>query len=347
MNNINSNDFYADFNALAKLKTSAQKDPDGALKQVAQEFESIFINMMLKNMRASNDAIGADLFSSNESKQYREMLDSQMAQSLSKSGGIGISEALIRQLQSQGMSAATGSSQGSLSNTTSETDFLNQVATQDLARIQALARQTSSELIAQAKQASAASSSTNEQTASNSESVQKASQSNAVSPHSTPVEEAAFHSPNEFVASLWPLAQDAAKKLGIDPKAILAQAALETGWGKYPIAKSDGSASFNMFGIKADSRWNGERAVVTTLEYQNGIAKQQKAPFRAYESFSESFADYADFLQSSERYKDALQAGDDVAKFADKLQQGGYATDPRYSEKIQNIAASDWFKTLL
>ncbi|TBR38415.1 flagellar assembly peptidoglycan hydrolase FlgJ [Marinomonas agarivorans] len=339
MNKINSNDFFADFNALAKLKAKAQTDPDGALKKVAQEFESIFINMMLKNMRASNDAIGSDLFSSNESKQYREMLDSQMAQSLSKSGGIGISEALIRQLQSQSLNATAGSSQGTLSNTTSETDFLNQVATQDLARIQALARQTSSEFIAQVKDASVA---PQAKMVSNSESTQN----DTATVNPTPVEEASFNSPDEFVASLWPLAQEAAKKLGVDPKAILAQAALETGWGKYPIAKSDGSASFNMFGIKADSRWSGERAVVTTLEYQNGIAKQQKAPFRAYESFSESFSDYADFLTSSERYKDALLAGDNVAMFADKLQQGGYATDPQYSQKIQSIAESDWFKGL-
>lgn len=337
MNKVDSNDFFADFNALAKLKTRAQKDPDGALRKVAQEFESIFINMMLKNMRASNDAIGADLFSSNESKQYREMLDAQMSQALAKSGGMGIADALVRQLQSQSLSGQDATA----SQKNSETNFLNQVATQDLARIQALARQTSSDLMKEVQQ-------TNQVNVASTETKNTVSAMATKTAEQTipAVEEVAFSSPNEFIKSLWPLAQQAGKSLGIDPKAVLAQAALETGWGKYPIAKADGTASFNMFGIKADSRWNGDRAVVSTLEYQNGIAKQQKAPFRAYNSFADSFEDYAHFLKSSERYKDALLAGDDVAMFADKLQQGGYATDPQYSQKIQNIASSDWFKGL-
>jgi len=345
MNKVNSNEFYADFGALAKLKTSARTDPEGALKKVAQEFESIFINMMLKNMRASNDAIGADLFSSNEGKQYQEMLDSQMSQSLARSGGMGIADALIRQFQSKDTAGAFNLDQSVGSSTgLSETDFLNQVATQDLARIQTLARQTSADIISQVKATDKQQSYSNEPASL----IKAAATTQSVStPTSTPVQEVTFSSPDDFIESLWPLAQDAGKKLGVDPKAILAQAALETGWGKYPIAKTDGTASFNMFGIKADSRWSGDRAVVTTLEYQNGIAKQQKAPFRAYQSFSDSFDDYADFLISSERYKGAILAGDDVAMFAEKLQAGGYATDPKYSEKIQRIAASDWFKTLL
>lgn len=339
MNKINSNEFYADFGALANLKTRAKTDPDGALKEVAQEFESIFINMMLKNMRAANETIGSDLFSNNESKQYQEMLDSQMAQSMAKSGGMGIADALIRQFESRNSISAASANETNNNSSQSETDFLNRVATQDLARIQALARQASAEVISKIQSEDEAAQITGV----------AGVQATATTPenNSMSAQDAAFNSPDEFIASLWPLAKSAAEKLGVDPKAILAQAALETGWGKYPIARQDGTASFNMFGIKADSRWSGDRAVVSTLEYQDGIAKQQKAPFRAYQSFSDSFDDYADFLLSSERYKDAILAGDDVATFADKLQQGGYATDPEYSQKIQRIAASDWFKTLL
>lgn len=332
MNKVNSNEFYADFTALANLKSSAQKDPEAALKKVAQEFESIFINMMLKNMRQSNEAIGSDLFSSNESKQYQEMLDSQMAQSMSKAGGMGIADALIRQFQGQGSvsSARPGS----------ETAFLNQVATQDLARIQMLAKNASNDLISQAQSAQSSDDIDLSKIVANLELDLKAK------PPSQTADQVAFKSPSEFIQALWPYAQAAAEKLGVNPKAILAQAALETGWGKFPIAKQDGSASYNLFGIKADARWQGERAVVTTLEYENGVAKKQVAPFRAYQSFADSFDDYANFLTSSDRYKGALSAGDDVATFAANLQQGGYATDPKYSEKITGIAESEWIKPL-
>ncbi|MBJ7539802.1 flagellar assembly peptidoglycan hydrolase FlgJ [Marinomonas transparens] len=320
MNSVPPQDFFADFSSLSALKTKAQQDPDAAMKDVAQQFESIFINMLLKNMRSTNDAIGGGLFNSAQTKQYQDMMDSQMAQSLAKSGGIGLSEALIRQYQNKG-------SQG-LNNSQDDTDFLNQVAKQDLVRVQALARRASTEFIQSVQQEI-----TN---APQSESIAQAPSALSV----------VFESPDEFVEKLWPHAQKAAETLGVNPRAILAQAALETGWGKYPIAKEDGAASFNLFGIKADNRWQGDRAVVNTLEFRSGVAKQEKAAFRAYDSFSQSFDDYAEFLSSSERYKGALQAGEDASMFAASLQKGGYATDPDYAKKIDNILSSKWFQKL-
>ncbi|MCV2401502.1 flagellar assembly peptidoglycan hydrolase FlgJ [Marinomonas sp. C2222] len=319
-------DFFADFSTLAALKTKAQKDPESALKDVAQQFESIFINMLLKNMRSTNEAIGSDLFSSNQTKQYQDMMDSQMAQSIASSGGIGLSDALIRQYQGQQgiVSSPEAKERG-------DTDFLNQVAKQDLARVQALARQASNDFMESIKNdSSLATQST-------------ASATNASTPSALSV---VFETPEEFVKTLWPHAQKAAETLGVNPKGILAQAALETGWGKYPIAKEDGGASFNLFGIKADSRWQGDRAVVNTLEFRDGVAKRERAAFRAYESFGQSFDDYANFLRTSERYKDALQSGDNSANFAASLQKGGYATDPNYSEKISRIVESEWFQRL-
>jgi flagellar protein FlgJ len=316
-------DFFADFSTLTALKTKAKQDPDAALKDVAQQFESIFINMLLKNMRSTNEAIGSGLFSSAQTKQYQEMMDSQMSQGLSKSGGLGLSDALIRQYQTQQqarISSPEAKARG-------DTDFLNQVAKQDLVRIQALAHRASTEFIQSVQQES-----------------QVAPKSVvATAPSALSV---VFESPDEFVENLWPHAQQAGDKLGVNPKAILAQAALETGWGKYPIAKEDGAASFNLFGIKADNRWQGDRAVVNTLEFRDGVAKREKAAFRAYDSFSQSFDDYANFLSSSERYKDALDAGEDASMFAASLQKGGYATDPKYSEKIDNILSSEWFQHL-
>ncbi|MGO3738117.1 MAG: flagellar assembly peptidoglycan hydrolase FlgJ [Marinomonas foliarum] len=318
-------DFFADFSTLTDLKTKAQKDPDGALKDVAQQFESIFINMLLKNMRSTNEAIGGSLFSSAQTKQYQEMMDSQMSQSMAKSGGIGLSDALIRQYQTQQqarISSPEAKQRG-------DTDFLNQVAKQDLVRIQALAHRASTEFIESVQQE-----------------VKQKNLSESVGEPSVSALSVVFGSPQEFVDNLWPHAQRAAEKLGVNPKAILAQAALETGWGKYPIAKEDGAASFNLFGIKADNRWQGDRAVVSTLEFRDGVAKRERAAFRAYDSFSQSFEDYTNFLSSSERYKDAIEAGDDASMFAASLQKGGYATDPKYAEKIDSILSSEWFKRL-
>ncbi|AEF55823.1 flagellar assembly peptidoglycan hydrolase FlgJ [Marinomonas posidonica] len=317
-------DFFADFSSLTDLKTKAKKDPDSALKEVAQQFESIFINMLLKNMRSTNEAIGDGLFSSTQTKQYQEMMDSQMAQSMAKSGGIGLSDALIRQYQTQQQNRVSlpSSSNGG----TEDTNFLNQVAKQDMLRIQALAKRASSDFI---------------------QSIQEQDETPPLSIAKAPSAlSVVFESPQEFVETLWPHAQKAGDELGVNPKAILAQAALETGWGKYPIAKEDGTASFNLFGIKADTRWSGDRAVVNTLEFRNGVAQREKAAFRAYDSFAQSFDDYADFLSSSERYKDALGAGEDTSKFAASLQAGGYATDPKYADKIDNILSSQWFERL-
>ncbi len=147
-------------------------------------------------------------------------------------------------------------------------------------------------------------------------------------------------SPAEFVRALWPHAEQAGRELGIDPRAIVAQAALETGWGERQIRDGDGRSSFNLFGIKADERWPGRRVGVTTLEYTDGIALPQRAQFRAYGSLAEGVADYARFLRTNPRYRAALAAGGDSAGFAAGLQSAGYATDPAYAAKLGGILAS-------
>ena len=144
--------------------------------------------------------------------------------------------------------------------------------------------------------------------------------------------------PLEFVRKLLPHARRAGQMLGIAPQLLLAQAALESGWGSRPIRAPDGSDSHNLFGIKADARWQGSRAVVDTLEYTDGVAQREKAAFRAYGSLADSFDDYAGLLTKSTRYREALNTGDDAAAFAGALQKGGYATDPSYASKILRIA---------
>ncbi len=149
-----------------------------------------------------------------------------------------------------------------------------------------------------------------------------------------------FGSPEEFSKSLWPLAQKTGKELGIAPQAILAQAALETGWGKFIIKHSDGRSTHNLFGIKADQRWQGEHVVLPALEYADGQAVKRKESFRSYDSYAASFSDYANFLRSNPRYEKALMSGHDPMLFTQALHAAGYATDPDYHSKINNIINS-------
>ncbi|MEG2805873.1 glucosaminidase domain-containing protein [Stenotrophomonas sp.] len=146
------------------------------------------------------------------------------------------------------------------------------------------------------------------------------------------------HTPEGFVASIWGHAQQAARELGVDAKALVAQAALETGWGRKLIQRNNaGGSSHNLFGIKANG-WSGERATTGTHEYVDGVRRNETASFRAYASVGESFADYVKLLKNSPRYQNALQAGADVRGFAQGLQKAGYATDPSYAAKIAAIA---------
>ncbi len=148
--------------------------------------------------------------------------------------------------------------------------------------------------------------------------------------------EPVFDTPQRFVEHLLPQAREAARQLGIAPEALLAQAALETGWGRSVIHGGSGN-SHNLFGIKADERWDGDRASVSTLEFIDGVPVRRKDPFRAYGSYRESFRDYVDFLKSSPRYQEALAATDDPRAYFESLQQAGYATDPQYADKVMRV----------
>lgn len=150
-----------------------------------------------------------------------------------------------------------------------------------------------------------------------------------------------FDSPESFINALLPHAQKAGEELGIDPRAILAQAALETGWGKSVIRHANGKSSYNLFNIKAGSSWQGEQVGKQTLEYRNGVTVREQASFRSYASLEECFADYTTFLQNSGRYRHALDSGGDGNQFAEQLQKAGYATDPAYAGKIKRILNSD------
>ena len=279
-----ASDNYLDISALSSIKTLSKKDEKAALEQVASQFETIFMKMMLKSMRDAS--FGNPLFDSESAKVYRDMHDDQLALNLSKSGGVGIADMLVKQLGRYIQSDENKSVKPE------EFPIMN-------AAVSSVANsQTENKLQERIK---------------------------------------TFESPKDFVKELWPSAVNAAKKIGASPKVLIAQAALETGWGKYMIQAKDGGTSHNLFNIKADHRWNGESSSISTVEYLAGQAKTKRAEFRVYDSFQESFDDYIAFLKQSPRYEKALQhASDDVA-FVQNLQAGGYATDPKYAQKIQRI----------
>ena len=150
-----------------------------------------------------------------------------------------------------------------------------------------------------------------------------------------------FNSPEEFTHHILPYAEKAAKELGVSPLVLVSQAALETGWGKAVTQHKNGSSSFNLFNIKADKRWDGDRVIKSTLEYDNGLAKHEKASFRAYDSYSDSFDDYVDFLRTNSRYDNVLRHQGNDQSYIKDLHKAGYATDPNYADKVLNILKRD------
>jgi flagellar protein FlgJ len=115
---------------------------------------------------------------------------------------------------------------------------------------------------------------------------------------------------------------------------------LESGWGKAEPRFADGRPSYNLFGIKAGSAWNGAVVLARTTEYVNGMARSRLESFRAYPSYAAAFRDYAALLSGNPRYADVLGSAD-AAGFARGLQRAGYATDPHYAGKLQRIIAGD------
>jgi flagellar protein FlgJ len=140
-----------------------------------------------------------------------------------------------------------------------------------------------------------------------------------------------------FIRDLWPHARRVSQSLGVAPEVLVAQAALETGWGRNMIRQPDGRSSLNLFNIKADSKWDGDRVIVPTLEYRDGIAQREQAAFRTYSSLSASMDDYMSLLQASPRYQQALDNAADAGAYLRELQDAGYATDPAYASKIVSI----------
>jgi flagellar protein FlgJ len=141
-----------------------------------------------------------------------------------------------------------------------------------------------------------------------------------------------------FVQELWPSAVQAGQQLGVDPRTLIAHAALETGWGQSMPGNMSGPCSNNLFGIKASAGWSGASVASRTVEFDSGVPSVRTERFRAYASAADCFQDYVALLQGSSRYAGALGTGSNAAAFGTALQQGGYATDPHYAAKLAAVA---------
>lgn len=357
------NGTFTDLNRLNQFKVGG--DSQSNIKKVAQEFESVFVNEMMKAMRKANDVFGEDNFlNSNESKTYRDMYDQQLAVTLSKSGnGIGLANVLERQLSKikGGSHRPSPFAQAASVEGTGETKRAGAFKAVDPQR-------DDSKLLAQRRlslpsRASSALQAGLEAATGGAEGQALAGadwansitrQTSKVNPlvslgneavatrraveTSAPTGKSVFASAADFIETMLPMAEDAARKIGVDARYLVAQAALETGWGKSIIRHSDGSSSHNLFGIKAHRGWEGDSAKVMTTEFKGGQAVKEAASFRTYDSFKQSFNDYVSFLQGNGRYEDALASTENPEQFVRELQAAGYATDPQYARKISQIA---------
>jgi flagellar protein FlgJ len=146
-----------------------------------------------------------------------------------------------------------------------------------------------------------------------------------------------LQSASQFVSQVLPTITRAAQALGVSPLGMLAQAALETGWGTRMARTAEGAPSLNVFGIKADDNWEGARASASTVEFSAGVATQQHTAFRAYGSIEESVNDFANLLKGSPRYRQTVAAGGNAQAYVNSIGQSGYATDPEYTHKLNEI----------
>ena len=353
-------DSYLDPNSLNSIKAMGRdKDPQ-ALKEVAKKFEAMFVQQMLKTMREANEAFGeGNYFDSQTTRFHRDMLDQQMVLNLTSGRGIGLADHFYKQMlekhgadmrpESDSLSLPAQGVNGALDNaveykTANDTDadvtsaddldnWINDfIHMSDNTQLQTLFSDAKSdEKVQPPIHYGIPPVVPNKFIAGSQRAGQKASISNTQ---------------ENFVMLLKPHAEKAAAELNINPDVLIAQVALETGWGKHVIHDKQGQNSFNLFNIKTGSQWQGDKVNVATLEYRDGVAINEKADFRKYSDYAESFSDYVRLMKNSSRYEPVLQKGNDSAAYADALQSAGYATDPEYAKKIKRLLNSDAIKSL-
>ena len=308
MSMINTGNALAtDVNSLNSLKNQANASNPQAVREAAKQLESLFMHEMIKSMRQATMKSG--LLDNDSSKLADSMLDQQLSVSMAGMPG-GLTNAITAQIaRSMGFSpeeagvspaSALGGTERNFS-IPSTVSFAGRTA-----RYPGLS---------------------------------------GTSPlgGATAYLDAYAPSPkgrDNFVQAHTSAAERVARESGIPASFMLGQAGHETGWGKSEIRGDDGSNSFNLFGIKATGGWSGKVAEITTTEYVDGVPRKVKAKFRAYDSYEESFRDYARLISENPRYAQAMQSTGNATAYASALQKAGYATDPQYASKLSRAIQS-------
>lgn len=268
-----------DFGQYSDLRRGADNNDPAVLREVAGQFEALFVQTMLKNMR--DTSLAEPIFGqSDQHEMYQDMLDKQYALEMSGGQGIGLADMLVRQLGGDRV-------------------------------------------------------------------VESNKEMNKMSAPVWPENKPAWSEPDQFVRDIWPHAKQAAERLKVAPEGLLAQAALETGWGKHVMRKNNGELSFNLFGIKASASWDGATTSKPTIEFRNGISERETARFRAYPDLESTFEDYVRVVGTQPRFDSVRNHGEDTQAFAEALQESGYATDPAYAKKITAIINGATMQTAL
>lgn len=293
-----------DVKSAQDLRTQFAKDPKEGLKAASQQFETLFLQMVMKSMRDSVPQDG--LLNSDQSRFYTGLLDQQMAQNLATSGkGVGFAK-LIEQQLGRNLPGAEGVVKpGEAANAAGNALPLAAPDGRHLNYKTVLGNLPTSAAYA------------------------------AVNAQGTSKTDAPAGS-KEFVNRVWPHAVEVSRSTGIPPQFLVAHSALESGWGKSEIRRADGSSSHNLFGIKAGKNWTGPTVDATTTEFVDGQPQQVVEKFRDYASYEASFRDYANLLRNNARYSGVI-GSQNGTEFAKGLQQAGYATDPMYADKLSRI----------
>lgn len=320
-----------DPNSLRDLQRLARTDgqSNDTLRAAAKQFEALFMQMVMKSMREATPS--NSMLDSDQTRTYQSLLDQQLALNLSQGRGTGLSETIYRQLggkddKASAIDALAPPGQGGggfdLAGVTRRPAIS--------AAMQRAALAASPDVLSGAKDTPAFDVGSTVDNALLEARFREAIQS------ARDATGAVSAQARNFVTEVWPHAVEASKRTGIPPAFMVAQAALETGWGEKQLRHADGSPSYNLFNIKAGSAWTGKTVDRAVTEYAGGRAYTEPSRFRSYASYAESFRDYAELMTRSPRYAGVL-GQTEVSGFARGLQDAGYATDPQYANKLSRI----------
>ena len=331
-------DSIFDQHGLNSIKSMGRDKNPESLREVAKQFEAMFMQQMLKTMRETNEVFAeGNYFDSSQVKFHRDMMDQQMVLNLSTGRGIGLAEHFYQSMmQSYGKFLDKPSTEANTDGTIGSSNAQDEpLKMPELLRYSHIGQ--SLEMIDPASRAVDQLMKAyygNSQTSAGQDNVTVKEQGDG---EKLPISQSQL----AFVSMLKPHAEKAARLLNVNADVLVAQAALETGWGKHVIHSPQGENSFNLFNIKAGEPWQGKSINVATKEVKGNVAYSERADFRQYQSYAESFADYVRLIKNNNRYQQALSVGNNSGAYAEALQDAGYATDPDYAGKIKQLLKSE------